>query len=90
MEIGEPPSKEGSADPSMKEPLEDGSKSSTPSRQLPNSLVVVAVVTLKGIAADEVQVAVNGQVRKDGAVVIAANEKKSNRTETLIIEAESS
>ena len=65
------------------------SKSSTPLRQLPKSLVVVAMVTLKGIAGDaESEVVVNGQLRKDGAVVIGVSEKKSNVTETLVIEAE--
>lgn len=69
-------------------PSEAASESSRP---IPNSLVVVAVVTLKGISSDVAsEVLVNGQIRKDGAVVIAVNEKKSNKTETLIIEAESS
>lgn len=89
LHIGDPPSKETSKESSV-EPQECSSKSSTPSRQLPNSLVVVAVVTLKGIPAEALEVAVNGHVRKDGAVVVAVVEKKSNKTETLIIEAESS
>jgi len=82
------------ADVSIKdgESASDGpaSKSSTPLRQLPKSLVVVAVVTLKGISAEEAEVVVNGQLRKDGGLVIAVSEKRSNKTETLIIEADSS
>ena len=73
------------------QPTEESSssKSSTPLRQLPKSLYVVAMVTLKGIAGDaESEVVVNGQLRKDGAVVIGVSEKKSNVTETLVIEAE--
>jgi len=71
-------------------PKDPASKSSTPVRQIPQSLVVVAMVTLKGISAEATEVVVNGQLRKDGSLHVAVSEKKSNRTETLIIEAEAS
>jgi len=48
------------------------------------------MVTLKEIALETAEVVVNGQLRKDGSLHLALNEKKSNRSETLIIEAEAS
>jgi len=81
---------DSSAKENLDEPQGTTSKSSTPVRQLPKSLVVVAMMTLKGIPSESGEVSVNGQIRKDSAVVIAVAEKKSNKTETLIIEAESS
>jgi len=92
LQMGEMEIEEGKKpEQPTEESSSSSSKSSTPLRQLPKSLVVVAMVTLKGIAGDaESEVVVNGQLRKDGAVVIGVSEKKSNVTETLVIEAEAS
>ena len=96
LEINEEPTKKAvddeSADASTtKNGSASSSKSSTPLRDPPHpkSLVPLAVMTLKLPSEEETsEVTVNGQLRKDGGLVIVLADKKSGKSETLTIEVE--
>lgn len=66
------------------------SKESTPECVPTNSLNLLARILLKDITEDQSEVTITGHLKKEGSLLISCAEKKSGKTETLLIEADSS